>query len=98
MRTLAGWMVVVCLVGAGCGGGVETGSSSSGSGSSSGGTGGSFCPMTEPLGGSCAGVPEAFRCTYGDAVRPDCRNEWFCLNGVWTTTKSTCIEPPPDHC
>src|SRR5215217_7430622 len=99
MRTGAWWMVGACLVCAACGS-VDSGSGSS-SGSSSGedgGGGSTLCPAAEPLGSSCTGVPDAFRCTYGDSARPDCRRDWTCLNGVWTTTKSVCVEPPADHC
>src|SRR5262249_23587693 len=29
---------------------------------------------------------------------PDCRHDWICHDGTWTTTKSICIEPEPGVC
>ncbi len=100
MRTQIHVLALSMILAAGCGSSVTTGGTSSGSGGGGGGggNGGSFCPASEPFGGSCAGVPEGLRCTYGDSTRPDCRNDWTCLNGSWTTTKGICIEPPPGNC
>jgi hypothetical protein len=80
---------------AACSGSVEVSSGGSsgsgGSGGSGASSGGPVCPAEEPIGQACD-VP-AVRCTYGDSVRPECRNDWTCLNGQWTTTKSVCLEP-----
>jgi hypothetical protein len=81
--------------GAGTGAGPSTASNGTGvGGSSSGGP----CPEQEPAGGSCAGVPDQLRCTYGDSVRPECRDAWLCSGGSWTTTKGECFEPPAGEC
>jgi hypothetical protein len=56
------------------------------------------CPPSEPSGEACPGVPEGYLCTYGDSVRPDCRDAWTCQGGVWTTSFETCEQPPPGAC
>jgi hypothetical protein len=77
-------------------------STTTGSGASTGvggGTSGGPCPLAvPPLGASCAGVPDQFRCTYGDSVRPDCRNVRICSGGGWTTANVGCAMPPPGAC
>jgi hypothetical protein len=81
------------------GGSGGSGGSTGGSGGSSGGTGGtspSGCPAAATPGAACT-TPN-LRCTYGDEVRPECRQDWLCLNGTWTTTKSICLEPPAGTC
>jgi hypothetical protein len=72
-------------------GATTTGTTTTGGGGASGG-----CPAAEPSGGPCATA--GLRCTYGDSVRPECRSDWTCSGGAWTTTKGVCIAPPPGHC
>ncbi len=69
-------------------------------GTGAGGATSGSCPATEPTtaGASCAGVPDQLRCTYGDSVRPDCRDAWVCSGGLWTTNHSVCVEPPAGVC
>jgi hypothetical protein len=72
-------------------------STSVGSFSSSSGAGGSppsECPGSQPQGGSaCSAAQDGLRCTYGDSVRPDCRDVFLCTGGSWQTTGNTCITP-----
>lgn len=57
------------------------------------------CPASQPAeGSSCAGVRDQLQCTYGDSVRPDCRELWTCTGGVWTTVPSACTEPAQGVC
>jgi hypothetical protein len=59
--------------------GSSTGSSS-GASSGGGGAGGSStvaCPTTEPVAGAACEGSSASPCTYGDSVRPDCRDRWL---------------------
>lgn len=82
--------------GSGAAGG-SGGSSGSGGSGGSGGTSPVGCPPTQPSGQACS-VDPAVRCTYGDDVRPSCRNDYFCIGGHWTTTKNLCLQPPPGTC
>jgi hypothetical protein len=89
-----GVLAAVVVVAGGCGSNVMTGT---GGNTGSGGQGGASgpCPAAEPSGGmACPGVPDGFRCTYGDEVRPECRHDWICSGGSWTTTKSLCVQSP----
>ncbi len=88
--------------GSGTGAGAGTGAGTS-AGNSTTGAGGSVaqgpCPVAEPTEASaCTGVPDQFRCTYGESVRPECRDVWICSGGAWTTTKGECVQPPPGDC
>jgi hypothetical protein len=96
------WIFALALSPLACGNVVVAGSTG-GTSSTTGGDGGgnpgtSFCPSTEPVAGSSCLAPPGQRCTYGEEVRPECRNEWICNNGDWFTTKSVCLSPPADHC
>lgn len=92
-------LVALGLLVAACGGKATSGGSSGAGGSSgtggssgsagSGGTSPSGCPASEPASGQACSTPD-LRCTYGDTVRPECRDEWLCNAGKWTTTKSVC--------
>jgi hypothetical protein len=76
-----------------------SGGATGGSGGATGGTGGtspSGCPASAPAGQPCT-TPD-LRCTYGDSVRPECRNEWICNGGTWVTTKALCLAAPPGEC
>ena len=94
MRTfLLTLLPLLAIEAAACGGNVNVGGAAGtgGTNDSSGASGSSgdlACPTTEPSGQACDVA--SVRCTYGDSVRPDCRDDWTCLNGVWTTTKSVC--------
>lgn len=98
MRNAASLLAVASLVLlAGCGSSVIVGgnggsptTTGTGAVTGTGGSAGAACPTVEPTGGSCAGSPEGLRCTYGDQTRPECRDEWLCSAGTWTTTKSAC--------
>ena len=71
------------------GSGAAGGSGGSGASGGSGGTSSTSCPPAQPASGqSCSSAD--LRCTYGDTVRPECRNDWVCNGGKWTTTKSVC--------
>lgn len=49
------------------------------------------CPASVPApGDACAGVPENFRCTWGDSVLPNCRQEATCMGGVWGVSDTFC--------
>lgn len=80
----------------GCGSNVATGSGGNGTGGESNAI--SPCPAAEPSAGNVPCGTEDFRCTYGDSVRPECRHDWICNAGKWTTTKNVCVEPPPNTC
>ncbi len=57
------------------------------------------CPSSPPAAGSpCASILLGQVCTYGDSVRPDCREEWTCEAGSWQVKKNTCTLPPPGEC
>ncbi len=95
-------ILAALLVGAvGCGGTVANGTGGSG-GASTGTTTSTGttveCPAAEPSGGSCAGLPSGLRCTYGEAVRPECRDAWICTSGTWTVAETTCTQPPSGDC
>jgi hypothetical protein len=78
--------------GASGGSGAAGGSGGSGGSSGSGGSGGTSpvgCPAKAPASGQACSAPD-LRCTYGDAVRPECRYEWLCSGGKWTPTQSVC--------
>jgi hypothetical protein len=79
-----------------------TGAATTGTGAATTGVGGGEvggpCPPSAPLAeGDVCSLPEGFRCTYGDSVRPECRTAWTC-NGAWTATSGPCDEPPPGVC
>jgi hypothetical protein len=95
-----GVMAVILLAASGCGSSVVAGTGGNNNGTGGNGSGASPCPAAEPSAGNvpCTGVPEGFRCTYGDSVRPECRHDWTCSGGTWLTTKSFCQDPPPDAC
>jgi hypothetical protein len=104
MHDLTWCLGALALLCAGCGSKVDVGTGGTGAGGAgaggagAGGAGSGLCPAAEPSGGSCAGVPEGFRCTYGDSVRPECRDDWVCSNGQWVTTKGVCVMPPAGDC
>ncbi|MFT3773823.1 MAG: hypothetical protein QM820_51290 [Minicystis sp.] len=105
MRVATSFLLLAAIAAVGCGSTVVAGTgggSSTGTGTGGDTGGGSPCPAVDPIGGasavSCLGVPPGFRCTYGESVRPECRREWICNNGFWSTTGNLCIEPPPDAC
>jgi hypothetical protein len=100
---LLGFAAVVAV--AACGGSVVSEGATGGSGAGTTGTGAGTsgtgagtssgpCPPSAPTTNSCAGVPNGFRCTYGDSVRPDCRVEWSCLGGQWLTQNGSCGQGP----
>ncbi len=72
--------------------GASGGSGGSGATGATGGSGGSSpvgCPATPPtVGQACS--PSDLRCTYGNSVRPDCREAWLCKDKKWTTTQTVC--------
>ena len=81
-------LVLVALLATSCGGSTSSsgtgGSGGSGATGGSGGSGGtspSGCPASPPTGQSC-NTPN-LHCTYGDSVRPECRDEWACVSGHW---------------
>lgn len=104
MRVLSFLGLAAMVAAIGCGSNVVTGAGGNGTGGGDGsggsnGTGGnSPCPAAEPSSGKAPCSTPDFRCTYGDSVPPECRHEWICTGGFWTTTKDVCIEPPPDVC
>lgn len=67
-------------------------SSSSTTTSSTGGPGPTGCPAQEPVGGSMCPTP-LLLCTYGDAVKPECRHAYQCLGSGWQPQTSSCVEP-----
>jgi hypothetical protein len=103
-------LTLSALVGlAACGGNVVAegtgGDGTGGNGTGANGTGGSTtssvmsCPSVEPsAGGSCAAEAAGFACTYGDSVRPECRNLYVCNEGMWEATGSACVSPPAGDC
>jgi hypothetical protein len=73
------------------------GGATGGSGGATGGSGGispSGCPANKPT-GACS--TEGLRCTYGDDVRPECRDGVACNGGQWVAEKNACL-PPPAGC
>jgi hypothetical protein len=79
--------------------GSDTASSTGAGGSiiavgSSTGTGGNVpgdpCPAGEPTPGEPCSAADGQSCTYGDSVRPDCRDQFSCLSGSWMSTGGTC--------
>jgi hypothetical protein len=103
-----GGKVVVDGGGGGAGGATGSGPTTSGPGSttttgaggSSGAGGGNSvgCPKNEPVGGAFCNLTAAPACSYGDSVRPECRDVWTCTAGVWSMAKTACAQPPPGVC
>jgi hypothetical protein len=56
------------------------------------------CPVNEPVGGASCDLTAAPACSYGDTVRPECRDVWTCAGGVWSTAKTACAQFPPGVC
>jgi len=86
------------VAGTGGSGGATSTGTSTGTNTSSGTTGSVTCPATEPTAGACSGLPSGLQCTYGTSVRPECRDQWICESGSWTTTKGGCVQPPAGDC
>ncbi len=58
----------------------------------------SQCPSAEPAIGTFC-VAEGVVCTYGDAIRVNCRRARGCVMGTWVMDASEdCQQPPPNYC
>jgi hypothetical protein len=93
--------------GTGSGGSGATGGSTGTGGGGGGGGGGTDggsdggsvsagCPSTFPAAGSCGAAP--MFCTYGDAPRPECRDQATCISGNWVLAPSQCPAPATTGC
>jgi hypothetical protein len=104
MRTQIHVLAIAAILAAGCGSTVSTGGTSSSNGGGGGNTstttggGSGLCPPADPTGQSCAGFPSPFQYTYGDSVRPECRQTVVCVDATWEAMGGTCVKPPPDMC
>jgi hypothetical protein len=54
------------------------------------------CPAQPPVDAGCA--TSGLRCSYGDAVRPECRAAWTCAGGRFVASSGACPAPPPGFC
>jgi hypothetical protein len=55
----------------------------------------SSCPEEEPNENDPCSL--TFDCSYGQSVRPDCRDRWTCRGGTWTRVGS-CVDAAPGYC